>query len=328
MQSEITYPIDAVITWVNGNDTNHQKKMRRYLNDVSLIKNKKFNTRFYQVEEIEYAIKSIVKFAPYIRYIFLVTDHQKPLFLEKYLKHKKDRGPVVILVDHTVIFKGFESYLPTFNSVSIESMLHRIPNLAEHFVYFNDDFFLISPTKPDDFFKEGIPIIRGDWSRFDEDKYYKVIYKKALKIIGKLSKDKKLGYKKAQQNAARLLDFDSYIRLDHTPSAMRKSTISNYFLKFPRKLIHNAEFRFREPSQFMIQSLANHLEVKSQTFVLKNQFQLQYFGSYRKPLYWYRMHMFISEKRKKTLFLCLQSLDLSPNRIQRYFLTWLNKNSS
>ena len=37
-----------------------------------------------------------------------------------------------------------EQFLPTYNSVVIERYLHRIPDLAEHFVYFNDDFYIIN----------------------------------------------------------------------------------------------------------------------------------------------------------------------------------------
>jgi hypothetical protein len=44
------------------------------------------------------------------------------------------------LVDHREIIDA--DYLPTFNSHAIEACLHRIPGLAEHFVYFNDDVFL------------------------------------------------------------------------------------------------------------------------------------------------------------------------------------------
>lgn len=328
MQSEAAIPIDAVITWVNGNDTNHRNKLRRFLKNTSLVNNKKFNTRFYQVEEIEYAIKSIVKFAPYIRNIFLVTDHQKPLFFDTYLKNQKKDGPRLILIDHTVIFKYFEDYLPTFNSVSIESMIHRIPNLSEHFVYFNDDLFLIKPTKSNDFFVDGMPVIRGIWSKFDEDKIYKTLFKKAFKLTGKLYKDKIFGYKRAQENAAKQLGFKKYIRLDHTPAALRKSTLNNYFVKHPWKLLQNIKFRFRDPSQCMIQSLANHLEVKKQTYVLINKYQLLYFGSYKKPFIWYRLNMNLTKSKNTSLFLCLQSLDLGSKDIQKYFLNWLSESSN
>jgi hypothetical protein len=42
--------------------------------------------------------------------------------------------------------------LPTFNSHAIETSLHHIPGLAEHWLYFNDDFFLGRPLRPEALF--------------------------------------------------------------------------------------------------------------------------------------------------------------------------------
>ena len=52
--------------------------------------------------------------------------------------------------------------------------MSEIPGLAEHFIYFNDDFFLLNPVKEEDFFIEGKPVIRGLWT-FYEDIWYKKI---------------------------------------------------------------------------------------------------------------------------------------------------------
>ena len=49
-------------------------------------------------------------------------------------------------------------YLPTFNSNVIELWLHRIPELAEQFVLFNDDMYLIAPVASEDFFQKGVPM--------------------------------------------------------------------------------------------------------------------------------------------------------------------------
>jgi len=47
--------------------------------------------------------------------------------------------------------------LPTFNVLTIEMFLHRIPGLSERFIYSNDDFFPLSPLEPEDFFRGGLP---------------------------------------------------------------------------------------------------------------------------------------------------------------------------
>ena len=44
--------------------------------------------------------------------------------------------------------------LPTFNSTTIEMFIANIPDLAEHFIYGNDDIYPLRPTLPDDWFTE------------------------------------------------------------------------------------------------------------------------------------------------------------------------------
>lgn len=300
-------PIDAVVLWVDGNDAHHRSKMLSYIEDKSIVNSKKFTTRFEQVEEIKYTINSILKFAPFIRTIFLVTDHQVPTFLKEETnasKHKK-----VKIIDHETIFKGYEDYLPTFNNRSIESCICRIPELAEHFVYFNDDGFLIDHVQPEDFFINGNPVLRGKWKLFAEDKF--------------LSKFKKVrqGHKFGQQLSAKMNGFTEYYRFRHTPHPLRKSTIENYFSIHPEAQLNNVKYRFRNPNQFLLQGVMNHFEIKNKTCILEEDLKLLYFRSYKKPLIWYKYKLNILGKNK--LFLGLQSLDLAKPEILKYLLGWL-----
>ena len=83
MRNEYTksnFPIDAVILWVDGNDKVHRDKMLPFIKDKSKINSKKFRTRFDQVNEIKFTVDSILKFAPYIKKIHIVTDNQIPDF--------------------------------------------------------------------------------------------------------------------------------------------------------------------------------------------------------------------------------------------------------
>ena len=105
-------PIDVVIPWVDGNDSEHYAKMLPYLEDKSIIKSKKFKTRFEHVDEIKFSVDSILKFAPFVRKIYLVTDQQTPNFITRDENGKSyDK---VSIVDHSVIFARYEKYLPTF----------------------------------------------------------------------------------------------------------------------------------------------------------------------------------------------------------------------
>ena len=76
-------PIDAVITWVDGNDPLHQKKIEKIL---SLEENKRLyvgSSKYKQIGEIYFCVLSIIKFAPFVRNIFFVTDSHVPGFVKK-----------------------------------------------------------------------------------------------------------------------------------------------------------------------------------------------------------------------------------------------------
>ncbi|QRM91005.1 hypothetical protein FG167_10745 [Lacinutrix sp. WUR7] len=311
-ENKNTGPIDVVILWVDGNDEKHKEKIRPYIKDSEKLKTKKFRTRYDQVNEIKFTIDSIIKYASYVRNIYIVTDNQTPSFLKN--RNTEDKYTKVSIVDHSVIFAEHGEYLPTFNCRPIESLLYKIPNLAEHFIYFNDDFFLINKTKPTDFFKDGLPILRGKWLKFDKDIFYKK-FKKA-----------KFGHKTIQQNAAKLLGFKKYYNFKHTPHPLRKSTFENYFEANKEVLINNIKHKFRVKTQFTPQGLANHIEIKNKSCFFKKDLQLIYFRSYKKNLLWYKYKL--NNKGKNKLFLGLQSLDLCPPNILKYILQWMEKRMS
>jgi len=302
-------PIDAVILWVNGNDKKHQDKILKFVKDKNLVKTKAFRTRYDQVNEIKYTIDSLLKFAPFIRKIHLITDNQIPdFFTEKINKNSYDK---VFIVDHKKVFDGYQKYLPTFNCRSIETCIYRIPNLSEHFIYLNDDFFLINHTKAEDFFRNGLPVLRGKWLKFDRD----IIYKKIVK--------QRTGHKFAQQKAASIVGFKKYYNFKHTPHPLRKSTFEAFFNDNRDVFINNIKHKFRSIDQFTPQGLANHIEIKNNSCVLEKDLKLIYFRSYKKPLFWYNLNL--KFKTNKKLFLGLQSLDKCPSNKLKFLLNWLSK---
>jgi hypothetical protein len=306
------HPIDAVILWVDGNDAKHRQKMLPYLKDKHISDSKNFRTRYDQVNEIKYSVDSLLKFAPYIRTIHIVTDNQTPDFLKE--KDAQNKYQKVIIVDHTDIFKGLEEFLPTFNSLTIESCIHRIPHLAEHFIYLNDDIFLINNTVSEDFFKGGLPVLRGKWLKFDKNKWWKK------------NKENKFRHKTVQQNVAKFLGFNKYFNFKHTPHPIRKSTLEQFFSHNNEVFLDNIKYKFRNKNQFITQGLANHIEIKNGSCILSNSLRLTYFRSYKKPLIWYKIKL--NKTTKNKLFLGLQSLDLCPPNILKYILNWLKLKTS
>jgi len=137
--------IDFVLLWVDDKDIEWQKSKNRYMaEDVNKITSNKYR----DFDNLKYWFRGVEKFAPWVNQIFLLTCNQKPEWLNE--KH-----PKLKLVNHTDFIR--EEYLPTFNSHTIELNFHRIKGLSEHFVYFNDDFFIINHVKQDDFFVNRTP---------------------------------------------------------------------------------------------------------------------------------------------------------------------------
>ena len=145
---------DVVIAWVDGDEPAHKSKKQRYLTGKKEMEHDDIAgaMRYRSTGEIYYCVASILRFAPWVHRIFIVTDEQDPHVDEFVKRNFPDNTIPIEIVDHKVLFRGYEDYLPTFNSISIETMTWRIPDLNEHFIEFNDDFILAAPTTPEDFF--------------------------------------------------------------------------------------------------------------------------------------------------------------------------------
>lgn len=144
---EATFPIDVVYTWVDGEDPEWIAGKNRALGRVDLdgrTADAHDASRYRSHDELRYSLRSVAAYADFVRRVFIVTDGQVPSWLN--VDHDR-----ITLVDHRDIFPC-HSYLPTFNSHAIECCLHRIPGLAEHYLYLNDDFFFGRRVTPDHFF--------------------------------------------------------------------------------------------------------------------------------------------------------------------------------
>lgn len=158
--------IDAVITWVDGNDPVHQAKRARALAQIDgnkrlqLARNACDPTRFADCGERYYNIRLLRLNAPWIRHIHLITDNQRP----HWLNTAEEKRLGVRIVSHEEIFEGYTACLPTFNSRSIETVMHRIVGLADRFLYLNDDILIVQPVREVDYFQGAKPVFRG-WVR-------------------------------------------------------------------------------------------------------------------------------------------------------------------
>jgi hypothetical protein len=143
--------IDLVYLWVDGSDPKWLEKKQLFTN--APIKNSETDAvgRYANNDELKYSLRSAEKHAPWIRNIFIVTDNQKPEWLDT-------DHPKIKVIDHKDIMPS--EILPTFNSSVIEYFLYKIPGLSEHFLFANDDMFFNADLQPDYFFaKDGYPIV-------------------------------------------------------------------------------------------------------------------------------------------------------------------------
>lgn len=258
------HAIDAVVTWVDGSDPVHYRKKLAARHDPLNVQYNTIlagldETRFSDNGELRYCLESIRRFAPWIRNIFLVTDNQKPRFLTP----RRQRDLNVIIVDHREIFRGFAWALPTFNSLTIETMLWRIPGLSEQFLYFNDDVILLKPMLPDDFFQGRRVVLRGEWQRLERygDGRW-LLSRTANYLVKKLFNiNRAMNALQQMRGAAMGGAIDRYFKSAHVPHPLHVSTFARFFESNPQALTANIGYRFRNRLQFAPTALANHLEI-------------------------------------------------------------------
>lgn len=247
----VMFDIDIVITWVDGADVSLAAKRDHYLGAAQepLHDNGTNPHRWLCSDELNFCLRSINNHAPWVRRIWIVTDNQspdvsgiQPEFTDK-----------IEIVDHTDIFAGFEAALPTFNSLAIETLLWRIPGLAERFVYFNDDVFLTAAVKPSDFFTETGPVLRGKWADYSD-----------LDNCAANLDDARLLNHFNQIKSAELAGYtaDHIFASAHVAHPMQRSVMAQLLEKHSDRFARNSAYRFRSTDQFLPQSLYSHTCLK------------------------------------------------------------------
>jgi hypothetical protein len=237
--------IDAVITWVDGDDPLHRAKRLHFQPQAPRNANAVNPHRWACNDELGYCLRSIANHAPWIGRIWIITDAQMP----DLSRLPADLVSRIAIIDHRILFAGYESALPTFNSLAIETLLWRIPGLAEHFVYFNDDVFLTGPLAPGDLFHDGAPVLRGGW-----------VDQRAIAADPASRDDPTRLNALTQINAAALAGFgaERLFRAAHVVHPLRRSVLAGLYDQHRGAFAANIGHRFRCVSQFLPQGLHNH----------------------------------------------------------------------
>lgn len=132
--------MDIVITYVDGNDPAWKQDYEKYTNVPVMEK------RFRDWGTLKYLLRGVERNMSFIRNVYLVVSHPSQV------PQWADQESLKVVLHKDIIPQEF---LPTFNSNTIETHLHRIEGLDEEYLYFNDDLFPVGPCKPEDFFRDG-----------------------------------------------------------------------------------------------------------------------------------------------------------------------------
>lgn len=230
---QVTFPIDVVYTWVDASDPAWQEELASSQDHAASHASARSSSRFTSREELRYSLRSIAAFASWVRTIHIVTNGQVPSWLD--LDH-----PQIRVVRHSEIFAD-SSHLPTFNSHAIEANLHRIPGLAQHYLYFNDDVFLARPLRPEHFFTASgllryfpsmIPVEVGEADAAD------------LPVVA------------AFKNGRRIIE-DRFgrrpmTRPRHTPHPQRRDVLEDIDAACPETMTRTSASHFRRPSDVSV----------------------------------------------------------------------------
>ena len=246
--------IDFVITWVDMEDPKWKAEFLKYSGKKENEKNGVSDARFRDYGFLKYWFRGVEKFAPWVRKIHFVTCGQKPEWLN-------ENNPKINLVNHKDYIP--EQFLPTYNSVVIERYMHKIPDLAEHFVYFNDDFFIINKVGIERFFKNGLPCdiavfqYNPSWSQ-----WYKTL-KNNLKIINRqfdkkevMARDYDKWFHESYGSKARLnyllKPYNKFItlRTPHNAQPYLKSTFEEVWAVAEKELTETSANRFRTVTDY------------------------------------------------------------------------------
>lgn len=238
LASDVTFDIDMVFSWVDGTSSEFQRARAQRMKTYVVGEGDDSEARYRQIDELKYALRSVRLFAPWVRRIFVVTDSPRPDWLAQH--------PAVTFVRSEEFFAD-PSVLPTHNSHAVESQLHHIDGLSEHFIYSNDDMFFGRPVRPEMFFSP------GGITKFIEA---------ATRIGLGEPNPSRSGF----ENAARVnrgLLFTRFGRvttrhLEHAATPLRRSVMAELEREFPAEFARTAASAFRSSSDISVTNSLYH----------------------------------------------------------------------
>ena len=250
--------IDFVVTWVDGSDPAWLAEKRRYETGAAAPPRaggeSNADCRYRDYGILRYWFRAVERFAPWVDRVFFVTCGQKPCWLD-------ESNPKIRLVNHVDFIPA--EYLPTFHSDTIELNVHRLRDLSERFVLFNDDTFLLQPVGPEFFFRKGLPVIPCDigmprWIGYSNSSRVVLNNGGALKLgldverlmwrsVRQIASVRALGLVRAVKNVVSFAVNRMWIpgTFGHLPLSHLKSTFEEVWRELPEIMDRTSRSRFR-----------------------------------------------------------------------------------
>jgi UDP-glucose 4-epimerase len=257
LASDVTFDIDIVFSWVDGTSSEFQRARAQRMSAYVVGEGDDSEARYRQIDELKYALRSVYLYAPWVRRIFIVTDSPAPAWLAEH--------PAVTIVRSEEFFTD-PSALPTHNSHAVESQLHHIEGLSEHFLYSNDDMFFGRPVRPEMFFSP------GGVTKFIE----------ATTRIGLGEPDSaRSGFENAARvNRALLRERFGRVttrHLEHAATPLRRSVLAELEAEFPEDFERTAHSAFRSATDISVtNSLYHYYALMTGRAVVQSQASVRY----------------------------------------------------
>jgi len=249
---DVPFAVDAVYLWVDGSDPKWLAKKHKF--SVQADSHGTSDSRFTSRNELYFSIATLLKNAPWMNRIWLVTDGQKP--------DLGDLADRVTVVDHKKFIP--KEFLPTFNSHVITSHLHRIKGLAENFLYLNDDILF------------GRPLIPSAW--FDSHGRCLIRYTRTT-LPGFSVENADVIHLARQHTVQTAISAGLQISMrsiQHGPHPMRKSTMEQMWNRFGDELTATSRNRFRTQADLVPEWLHNFLAYSSGDAVIGGKLTYSY----------------------------------------------------
>lgn len=236
----VTFPVDAVYTWHDRDDPHWRSRYRAAHDRHGPHGATDEEPRHVDHDALRYSLRSLHMYAPWLRHIYLVTDGQVPRWLDL-------PQPGLTVVGHRDLFDG-DATLPTFNPHAVESVLHLIPGLAEHFLYLDDNVLLGRPVLPRTFFHP------NGLTKFFPSRLAQIDLGDPAYTDAPVTAAAKNNRRLIARRFGRVISQ----RMKHTPYALRRSVLAEICAAAPEEIAETRGHPFRHPADLAIASGLHH----------------------------------------------------------------------